>query len=72
MRINLLKRIESSIDSFRLTLNDILAQIENRLELLKKKTQNRFRVYNGILIMKMWIGMQIGVMKKILLEKSKS
>ena len=37
MRINLLKRIESSIDSFRLTLNDILSQIKTRLELLKKE-----------------------------------
>lgn len=39
MRINLLKRIESSIDSFRLTLNDILLQIKTRLELLKKENQ---------------------------------
>lgn len=36
MRINLLKRIESSIDSFRITTKGILIQIENTLKALNK------------------------------------
>lgn len=36
MRINLLKRLESSVDSFRLTLEGIIAQIENALETIEK------------------------------------
>ena len=36
MRINLLKRIESSIDSFRITTNGIVAQIENTIKALSK------------------------------------
>ncbi|MBS1585853.1 MAG: DEAD/DEAH box helicase family protein [Bacteroidetes bacterium] len=39
MRINLLKRIESSVDSFRLTIKDIVRQIETTLEALKKKPE---------------------------------
>lgn len=37
MRINLLKRIESSVDSFRLTLDNIITQITTTLTLLKTK-----------------------------------
>ena len=36
MRINLLKRIESSVDSFRLTLEGIIAQIENIMQIIDK------------------------------------
>lgn len=36
MRINLLKRIESSIDSFRITLNGVLKQVNDFLYLLDK------------------------------------
>ena len=36
MHINLLKRLESSIDSFRITVNGILKQIENTIENLSK------------------------------------
>lgn len=37
MRINLLKRIESSIDSFRITTNGILAQIESTINSISKE-----------------------------------
>ncbi|QGY44839.1 ATP-dependent helicase [Maribellus comscasis] len=36
MRINLLKRIESSVDSFRITLEGIISQIENALKVMDK------------------------------------
>ncbi len=38
MRINLLKRIESSVDSFRLTLDNIINQISNTLSAISKNT----------------------------------
>lgn len=38
MRINLLKRIESSVDSFRLTLDNIINQISNTLSAINKNT----------------------------------
>lgn len=38
MRINLLKRIESSIDSFRLTIIDIINQIKNTINSLKSES----------------------------------
>ncbi|MEO9474602.1 MAG: helicase-related protein [Cyclobacteriaceae bacterium] len=36
MRINLLKRLESSVDSFRLTLEGIITQIENAVKTIEK------------------------------------
>ena len=36
MRINLLKRLESSVDSFRLTLEGIIGQIENAIKTIQK------------------------------------
>ncbi len=36
MRINLLKRLESSVDSFRLTLENVISQIENVVKTIKK------------------------------------
>ncbi|TDN95307.1 SNF2 family DNA or RNA helicase [Salegentibacter sp. 24] len=36
MRINLLKRLESSVDSFRLTLENVISQIENVMKTIKK------------------------------------
>lgn len=36
MRINLLKRLESSVDSFRITLEGIIAQIEQALKTIKQ------------------------------------
>lgn len=39
MRINLLKRIESSVDSFRLTIKDIVRQIEATLEAISKQPE---------------------------------
>lgn len=47
MRINLLKRIESSVDSFRLTLNGIISQVEEALEAIDEK--NIKDEYGGIL-----------------------
>jgi SNF2 family DNA or RNA helicase len=35
MRINLLKRLESSVDSFRITLEGIISQIENAIKTIK-------------------------------------
>jgi hypothetical protein len=45
MRINLLKRLESSVDSFRLTLEGIITQIEEALRTIEKGAGNE---YNGI------------------------
>jgi SNF2 family DNA or RNA helicase len=42
MRINLLKRIESSVDSFRLTLDNIISQIKAALSLLQTKGASTF------------------------------
>lgn len=39
MRINLLKRIESSVDSFRLTIENIEKQIEDTLAALRKQSE---------------------------------
>ncbi|CAH8289136.1 SNF2 family DNA or RNA helicase [Mariniflexile fucanivorans] len=36
MRINLLKRLESSVDSFRITLEGIISQIENAIKVIDK------------------------------------
>ncbi|MEC3880259.1 helicase-related protein [Parapedobacter sp. 10938] len=36
MRINLLKRLESSVDSFRITLEGIISQIENAVKIIDK------------------------------------
>lgn len=36
MRINLLKRLESSVDSFRITLEGIISQIENALKTIER------------------------------------
>lgn len=45
MRINLLKRIESSIDSFRITLEGIITQIEDALKIIEKGSNGE---YEGI------------------------
>ena len=45
MRINLLKRLESSVDSFRITLENIAKQIESVLSKIEK---NQFGDYEGI------------------------
>lgn len=42
MRINLLKRIESSVDSFRITLDNIIVQIKNTLEAISKNDSETF------------------------------
>jgi len=46
MRINLLKRLESSVDSFRLTLEGIIIQIERALKAIEKG--NETEEYEGI------------------------
>ena len=45
MRINLLKRIESSVDSFRLTLENIINQIYDAVKAIMKNEED---VYSGI------------------------
>jgi hypothetical protein len=45
MRINLLKRLESSVDSFRITLEGIIAQIQDALKAIAKGTAG---AYEGI------------------------
>jgi len=45
MRINLLKRIESSVDSFRLTLENIINQISDAITTIVKKDEE---VYSGM------------------------
>ncbi|MEZ4776595.1 MAG: helicase-related protein [Bacteroidia bacterium] len=45
MRINLLKRLESSVDSFRITLEGIIFQIEQALKIIKNGSQGE---YEGI------------------------
>lgn len=42
MRVNLLKRLESSIHSFRLTLNSLLAQVDDLLAKIDKAKNNDF------------------------------
>lgn len=45
MRINLLKRLESSVDSFRITLGRIISQIEKTIKVIEKDSQGD---YEGI------------------------
>ncbi|WP_421896328.1 helicase-related protein [Marinoscillum sp.] len=45
MRINLLKRLESSVDSFRITLEGIITQIENAVKTIEKGSKED---YEGI------------------------
>lgn len=45
MRMNLLKRIESSVEAFRLTLENILNQVYNALKLISTNDNN---VYSGL------------------------
>ena len=45
MRINLLKRLESSVDSFRITLERIIAQIEHAIKTIEKGSKAE---YEGI------------------------
>lgn len=45
MRINLLKRLESSVDSFRITLEGIISQIENAISSIDKGANGQ---YEGI------------------------
>jgi hypothetical protein len=47
MRINLLKRLESSINSFRITLDGIISQVEDALKSIEQG--NEEDEYNGIL-----------------------
>lgn len=47
MRINLLKRIESSVDSFRITLDNIIVQIKNTLEAISKNDTETFSGINA-------------------------
>jgi SNF2 family DNA or RNA helicase len=42
MRINLLKRLESSVDSFRITLEGIVAQIEQALKVIAHGSKEQF------------------------------
>jgi SNF2 family DNA or RNA helicase len=42
MRINLLKRLESSVDSFRITLEGIIDQIENALKTIEQGAKGEF------------------------------
>jgi len=42
MRINLLKRLESSVDSFRITLEGIIDQIEQALKAIKQGSKGEF------------------------------
>lgn len=45
MRINLLKRIESSVDSFRLTIENILSQVNDTLKAIAK---GEIETYSGV------------------------
>src|SRR5690606_40623223 len=45
MRINLLKRLESSVDSFRITLEGIISQIEQAIKTLAQGSKGE---YEGI------------------------
>lgn len=47
MRINLLKRIESSVDSFRITLSGIIAQIKNTIRALDREADGE---WTGLMI----------------------
>lgn len=49
MRINLLKRIESSIDSFRITLEGIIGQIEEAIQTIDKGVQGDYEGIHKIL-----------------------
>jgi len=49
MRINLLKRLESSVDSFRLTLEGIISQIENALKAIEKGGQGDYEGIHKVL-----------------------
>lgn len=42
MRINLLKRLESSIDSFRITLKGLINQIKNTLQFLERESEEEW------------------------------
>lgn len=42
MRINLLKRLESSVDSFRITLNGIISFIQETIEAIDNKSMDEF------------------------------
>jgi hypothetical protein len=49
MRINLLKRLESSVDSFRLTLEGIIGQIENAIKTIDKGDADDYEGIHKIL-----------------------
>ena len=49
MRINLLKRLESSVDSFRLTLEGVIGQIENAIKIIKKGVVDDYEGIHKIL-----------------------
>jgi len=48
MRVNLLKRLESSVDSFRITLNKFLKRTENILNKIKEFEKNGNALYTDI------------------------
>ncbi|NVN19440.1 DEAD/DEAH box helicase family protein [Muricauda sp. HICW] len=49
MRINLLKRLESSVDSFRITLEGIINQIEDTLSTIDKGTSDEYEGIHKVL-----------------------
>lgn len=49
MRINLLKRLESSVDSFRITLEGIINQIENAIKTIDKGTTSEYEGIHKVL-----------------------
>ncbi|MGQ8335810.1 helicase-related protein [Sunxiuqinia sp. A32] len=49
MRINLLKRLESSVDSFRITLEGIISQIENAIKTIKNGASGDYEGIHKIL-----------------------
>ena len=49
MRINLLKRLESSVDSFRLTLEGIIGQIEDAISAVKNNSSGNYEGIHKVL-----------------------
>ncbi len=49
MRINLLKRLESSVDSFRITLEGVIEQIESAIKMIDKGTDKEYKGIQKIL-----------------------
>lgn len=49
MRINLLKRLESSVDSFRITLEGIIGQVENAIKIINKGDKGNYEGIHKVL-----------------------